>query len=101
MRLEGRNAVVLGLGVTGLSAARWLSAHGARVRVADTRSEPPRAGELRAELPQVSLTTGPLTDRIFAGADLVVTSPGLSKALPPIRAAVERGIELIGYRDLR
>jgi len=100
MRLEGRNAVVLGLGVTGLSAARWLSAHGARVRVADTRAEPPRARALRAELPQVSLTTGPLTEATFAGADLVVTSPGLPKELPPIRAVIDRGTEFVGDVEL-
>jgi UDP-N-acetylmuramoylalanine--D-glutamate ligase len=100
MRLEGRNAVVLGLGITGLSAVRWLCAHGARVRVADTRAEPPRGRELRAELPQIALTTGPLADKTFADADLIVASPGLSTASPPIRAAVARGVELVGDVEL-
>ena len=35
--------VVLGLGDTGLSMTRWLARHGADVRVADSRAEPPRA----------------------------------------------------------
>ena len=38
MNYENRNAVVLGLGLTGLSLARYLARHGARVRVADTRA---------------------------------------------------------------
>ena len=43
MKYKNRNAVVLGLGMTGLSLARYLAREGARVRVADTRAEPPRA----------------------------------------------------------
>jgi len=100
MRLEGRRVVVLGLGITGLSAARWLSAHGAEVDVADTRSEPPRVRELTAALPQVRIQTGPITDRTLAGADLIALSPGLSKELPAIRAAVARGVELVGDVEL-
>jgi UDP-N-acetylmuramoylalanine--D-glutamate ligase len=100
MRLEGRHTVVLGLGITGLSAARWLTAHGAHVNVADTRAEPPRGRELRAELPQAPLKTGPITDEMLAGADLIVISPGLSKEHPPIRAAVARGVELVGDVEL-
>ena len=100
MRLEGRRVVVLGLGITGLSAARWLSAHGAEVDVADTRSEPPRGRELAAALPRVPIRTGPITDRTLAGADLIVISPGLSKELPAIRAAVARGVELVGDVEL-
>lgn len=100
MTLEGRHAVVLGLGITGLSAARWLSAQGARVSVADTRTDPPRARDLRSELPQVPLKTGPIADAMLAGADLIVISPGLSKELPAIGAAVARGVELVGDVEL-
>jgi len=98
--LAGRHVVVLGLGITGFSATRWAVAQGAHVSVADTRQEPPRARELRAELPRVTLKTGPVTDATLAGAELIVISPGLSKALPAVRAAVERGIELVGDIEL-
>ncbi len=100
MKLEDRNVVVLGLGMTGLSAARWAVAHGARVTVADTRPEPPRARDLRAELPHVRLVTGPIVDATLAGAELIVISPGLSKELPAVRAAVMRGVELVGDVEL-
>ncbi|HSC97407.1 MAG TPA: hypothetical protein VLI21_00780, partial [Casimicrobiaceae bacterium] len=43
MRYEGRNAVVLGCGLTGFSLARHLAAGGAAVTVADTRAAPPFA----------------------------------------------------------
>ncbi len=100
MTLKGRHVVVLGLGMTGLSAARWAARRGARVAVADTRADPPRAAQLRAELPQVAVTTGPITEATLAGAQLIVISPGLSKDLPAIRAAVARGVELVGDVEL-
>jgi len=39
----GSRALVLGLGRTGVSCARYLNRKGLAVRVADTRSEPPGA----------------------------------------------------------
>jgi UDP-N-acetylmuramoylalanine--D-glutamate ligase len=92
MRYENRNAVVLGLGLTGLSLARYLVREGARVRVADTRAAPPNAARLAAELPDVPLETGPLADATFAGADLIAISPGVPKDQPAIAAAVARGV---------
>ncbi|MGH8650255.1 MAG: hypothetical protein ACREUP_13290, partial [Burkholderiales bacterium] len=44
---------MLGLGDTGWSMTRWLARHGADVRVADTRADPPHAARLARELPQV------------------------------------------------
>jgi UDP-N-acetylmuramoylalanine--D-glutamate ligase len=98
--IQDRNVVVLGLGLTGLSAARWASRHGARVRVADTRAEPPCAARLSAELPRVPLARGPITDATLAGASMIVISPGLAKDGPPIAAAVARGVELVGDIEL-
>lgn len=100
MTLKGRNVVVLGLGMTGLSAVRWAARRGARVTVADTRADPPRAAQLRAELPEVTVNTGPIADAMLTDAQLIIISPGLSKELPAIRAAVARGIELVGDIEL-
>jgi UDP-N-acetylmuramoylalanine--D-glutamate ligase len=96
----GRHVVVLGLGLTGLSVARYLAAGGAVVRVADTRQAPSFAPTLSAALPQVPLITGPLDDRTFAGADLIAISPGLAKDHPAVLAATTRGIELVGDVEL-
>src|ERR1700730_13587509 len=98
--LRNRNVVVLGLGLTGLSAARWAARRGAHVTVADTRADPPCAGELSTELARVPILKGPFSDDTFAGADLVVISPGIAKALPAIQAAVARGVELVGDIEL-
>ena len=100
MKLRHRHVVVLGLGVTGLSAARWAARHGARVLVADTREEPPRAAQLRSELPQLAVATGPITEATLAAAELIIISPGLSRELPAVRDAVARGVELVGDIEL-
>ena len=100
MKLRNRRVVVLGLGITGLSAARWATRHGARVAIADTRNDPPRAAQLRAELPQIAVATGPITDATLAGAELIIISPGLSKDQPAIRSALARGAELVGDVEL-
>jgi UDP-N-acetylmuramoylalanine--D-glutamate ligase len=100
MKIRNRRVVVLGLGATGLSAARWAARHGAKVSVADTRADPPRAAQLRSELPQIRLEAGPITAATLEGAELIVISPGLAKDQPPIHAAVERGAELVGDIEL-
>src|SRR5437868_9336354 len=100
MSYQGRNAVVLGLGKTGLSLARYLTRHGAGVRVADTRLAPPYAAELTCELPGISIETGPFSPSTFGGADLIAISPGLSKDHPALREAIDGGVELVGDVEL-
>ena len=97
---RGRNAVVLGLGKTGLSLARYLTHQGAKVRVADTRTSPPNIAELAHELPDVHVETGPFVASTFDGADLIAISPGLSKDQPAIRDALDAGAELVGDVEL-
>jgi len=100
MAYANRNAVVLGLGLTGYSLARHLAARGATVRVADTRPAPPFADRLGAELPDIRVMTGPFGASTVAGADLIAISPGVPKDQPFIAAAVARGAELVGDVEL-
>ena len=98
--LKDKQVLVLGLGDTGLSALRWLNAQGARLSVADTRDNPPGVEALKAELPQVKLYTGAFTAAMFAGADLVVASPGVPLSEPEIQAAIQRGVTVVGDVEL-
>ena len=95
-----RRAVVLGLGITGVSTARYLARHGADLRVADTRSDPPGRAALARELPSVPLQTGPFSAATFEGVDLVAISPGVPKDQPAIGDAVAAGAELVGDVEL-
>jgi len=100
VELKGRKVVVLGLGDTGWSMARWLARHGADVRVADTRVDPPHAARLARELPQVPLASGAFGEATLRGADLVAISPGLDRRKAPVAGAIERGVPVIGDIEL-
>jgi UDP-N-acetylmuramoylalanine--D-glutamate ligase len=100
MDWRGRKVVVLGLGDTGLSMARWLARRGAAVRAADTRAAPPHAGVLARELPQVGLATGPFTEATLAGADLIAISPGIDRRAGPVAQAARSGVPLAGDVEL-
>ena len=100
MELKDRKVVVLGLGDTGLSVARWLARRGADVRVADTRAEPPHAARLARELPQVPLATGLFTPATLRGADLVAISPGLDRREEPVASVIRRGVPVVGDIEL-
>ena len=58
MNYDGKHALVLGLGESGLAMAQWLARCGARVRVADTRAEPQRLPALREAVPQAEFVGG-------------------------------------------
>ena len=100
MELNGRKVVVLGLGDTGLSMARWLARRRAHVRVADSRAAPPHAQTLARELPQIALATGKFSDATFAGADLIAISPGIDGREAPIASALKRGVPVVGDIEL-
>jgi len=92
--------LVLGLGDTGLSMAKWLARRGASVRVADTRAAPPRYAELKHRLPAVPVDCGPFREASFAGVDLVAVSPGVPLAEPAVRRALDAGTEVVGDVEL-
>lgn len=98
--------LVLGLGETGLAAARWCERSGHAVRVADTRPAPPALGRARAALEKTEFCLGlaVFEERLLDGVSQVVVSPGLaldSAALAPLmRAARARSIPVAGEIEL-
>ncbi|GHD64819.1 UDP-N-acetylmuramoyl-L-alanine--D-glutamate ligase [Jeongeupia chitinilytica] len=100
MDFNGKNVVVVGLGITGLSCVRWLVRHGAQVTVADSRDVPPSADVLAAELPAVATRFGAFSDATFADAGLLVVSPGVPLATPEIARAIARGVDIAGDVEL-
>ncbi|MRW83481.1 UDP-N-acetylmuramoyl-L-alanine--D-glutamate ligase [Pseudoduganella sp. FT26W] len=103
MIYEGKNALVLGLGESGLAMALWLARSGARVRVADTRESPERLPALRAAVPDAEFVAGPFGASLLEGVDFVTVSPGLAphRELAEIApAAAAAGIEVWGEIEL-
>jgi UDP-N-acetylmuramoylalanine--D-glutamate ligase len=103
MNYEGKTALVLGLGESGLAMALWLARSGARVRVADTRAEPARLPALRAAVPDADFVAGPFAAGLLDGVDFVAVSPGLApdRELAEIApAAAARHVPLWGEIEL-
>jgi UDP-N-acetylmuramoylalanine--D-glutamate ligase len=96
LELKGKQALVLGLGDTGLSMARWLDRRGAIVRVADTREKPPRAADLARALPAAHLDAGAFRESSFDWADLIAISPGIPAKHPAVARARGRGVPVWG-----
>ncbi len=102
--LKDQQVLILGLGISGLSMARWCVRHGAAVTVADTRENPPSLAALRAECPQARFVAGAFDDALLARApwSLIARSPGLP---PPQLAAAhawaqQHGAAWVGELDL-
>ena len=96
-----RRTLVVGLGETGLSVARYLLRLGVPVAIVDSRENPPGLERLRNELPaDVALFLGGFRDEAFARAEQIVVSPGVSLELPEIAAARARGVAVTGDVEL-
>ena len=93
-------AVIVGLGRTGLSCARYLRARNWRLAVTDTRHKAPEMAGLAALDPTIPVCVGGLDTRLLEGADCVVASPGVSLEEPFFVEARRRGIEIAGDIEL-
>ena len=102
--LRDQHVLVLGLGASGLAMARWCARAGARVSVLDTRSAPPQAAALQAQVPQAQLVHGTFSADAVQGTDIraVFMSPGLAPAdtAPLVDAARNLGLWVGGELSL-
>jgi UDP-N-acetylmuramoylalanine--D-glutamate ligase len=101
MELNGKRALVVGLGKSGVASALFMKAHGARVTVSDTKS----GDELRNEIPVlldhgITVETGGHGERTFRGQDVIVVSPGVPVDAPPLVQARSLGETVIGEIEL-
>ena len=72
------------------SIIRWALGMGARVRIADTRHDPPRLAQLRANYPACDIVTGAFSAALLGDAELIVASPGVAIAGPACDPAIAR-----------
>jgi UDP-N-acetylmuramoylalanine--D-glutamate ligase len=99
--LKNKRVLVVGLGKSGLSAAMFLRAQGARVTVSDTRS----AVALEKEIPAL-LEAGIMVESgghgllTFRRQDLIVISPGVPMDTPEVKQVVAFGLPVIGELEL-
>lgn len=97
---QAKRALVVGLGITGLSCVRYLAAQGYDVNVVDTRAQPPQLNEFKREFPRVPVHTGGLPTTLFNDPGLLVVSPGVSIKETEIARAIHEGVDAIGDIEL-
>lgn len=98
---EGKRVLVLGLGISGCSAARFLLRRGADVVGADQNierlSSDPEIAKLRHAWMEVLHDSDPCDIKHF---DFIVASPGIAPSHPYLQQAAAAGIEVIGEVEL-
>jgi UDP-N-acetylmuramoylalanine--D-glutamate ligase len=92
--------VVVGLGVTGISVARYLAGLGFDFVIADSREQPPSITQLREELGNITVFSGEFDAALFSNATHLVVSPGIALDETAIAEAVLNGTQVIGDIDL-
>lgn len=97
---HANSAVIVGLGKTGFSCARYLLGHGWKIAVTDTRENPPELARLRALDPNVTVRLGGLDVKLLDEALCVVVSPGVSLTAPFFVEAKRRGLDVVGDIEL-
>jgi UDP-N-acetylmuramoylalanine--D-glutamate ligase len=95
MELTGKSVMVIGLGVSGVAAARFLASRGAKLVMTDRRVDIERD-----KLPAGAVKLGAEDASWVEDIDLVVTSPGVPRDSVLLRAATRRRIPVIGEIEL-
>ena len=98
-RVAGR-AVVVGLGRTGLSCARFLRSRGIDFAVTDNRATPPEARALEELAPEAAARFGAFDRSLLEGASQIIVSPGVSLREPFVAAAAACGLPIVGDIEL-
>jgi UDP-N-acetylmuramoylalanine--D-glutamate ligase len=91
--------LVLGLGATGLSVARWLQRIGDSAQFADSRDDADTSA-ITALLPAAEVHTGALHAGLLDGIERLIVSPGITDREPLLVAARERGLPVLTDIDL-
>ncbi len=99
MNLQDKRVLVVGLGRSGVGAARLCASQGAQVIATDSRSAQQLAGALEQLKGHAELELGGHSEASFTAADLIVVSPGVPD-LPQLQAARRGGVPVIGELEL-
>ncbi len=94
----GAKILVVGLGVSGLWAARWLAGQGAEITVSEMRPGGSLQDQTLEELQNIGviLETGGHNEKTFLGADLIILSPGVPHDMAILETARTQGVSVVG-----
>ncbi len=97
MTVEGQSFSVVGMGRSGLAAARVLSRLGADVLLSDRADNESLRGQAASLGPRVEVVLG---REVVRPGDTVVLSPGIPPSAPAFREAYRSGGEVMGEVEL-
>jgi UDP-N-acetylmuramoylalanine--D-glutamate ligase len=90
--------LVVGLGATGLSIARYLQRNGTEASYFDTRDEPPGLHELHELWPDAKVFLGDA--KVSKDVERIIASPGVSDSHPLLVKARKKKIDVISDIEL-
>jgi len=92
--------VILGLGETGLSCARFLFRSKIPFSVVDSRENPPQLSHFKAEFPDIPVYTGGFPKAVLGECRTLLLSPGIAKDNPLLLQSISKNCEIIGDIEL-
>lgn len=101
LKLKGKKVLVVGLGRSGQSAARFLHDQGAKVTVSDTRGKSELAEALKALADlKIEYDLGKHTSKTFTTSELIVLSPGVPTNIEQLIEARAAGVPIVNDIEL-
>lgn len=97
---SNKRRLILGMGLTGLSCARFLNQFGIQFDLADSRSELSNMAQLQQEFAQANLYLGEFSADHLKQYDELIVSPGIALATPAIQQAIVAGVSITSDVDL-
>lgn len=90
--------LIVGLGSSGLAAARFFHGRGAQVSVSEAGPKEKIAPEILTELSQknIFLETGGHSPKLFGAMDMIVMSPGVPLDIEALSTARRRAVPIVG-----
>jgi UDP-N-acetylmuramoylalanine--D-glutamate ligase len=99
-RSTRKKDLVLGLGKTGLSVARYLARNDVDAIYVDTRDEPPGIDELTHICADAEVVLGEAPQKLLRKTSRLIVSPGIADSEPFLTAARDAGIDIVSDIEL-
>ncbi|WP_428355454.1 UDP-N-acetylmuramoyl-L-alanine--D-glutamate ligase [Methyloprofundus sp.] len=97
---QSSKVIVVGLGLTGISVARFLHRLDIQFAIVDSRQMPPFNDALLEEMPDVAVFIGGFDANVFDVATHIIVSPGVAMEEPIIQQTIARGVRSLSDIDL-
>ena len=88
--------MIVGLGMSGLSCARFCQRQGWSFDLCDSREQPTNLSSVQQEFSHSRVVCGPLQGELLASYDELIVSPGVALSEPAIQQAIAAGVTISG-----